>query len=186
MSLLTYLELIKLVENGSITGVEPEHINAASIDVIMGPTVMVESSGGSDFGKPVDLSCKKNIRLFELDLTPPNDALYLMPGQFALLHTSNKFYLPNDVAAQFVLKSSLARNGLDHLLAGWCDPGWHNSVLTLEVRNVTQFHTLVLRPGMKIGQMTFWRGREVPAAASYATRGQYNGDDKVSASKGVR
>ena len=81
---------------------------------------------------------------------------------------------PNNVAIEF--KPSLARCGLGHLLAGWRDPGWNNSVLTLEIVNHLRHHYLKLRPGQPIGKIIFWHGRGVPAHASYATRCQYNHD----------
>ena len=67
-----------------------------------------------------------------------------------------------------------------------CDPGWHGSVLTLELMNASRHHYLHLEAGMKIGQMIFYRVNPVPTEASYATRGQYNGDKTATASKGLR
>jgi len=84
------------------------------------------------------------------------------------------------------LKSSLARSGLQHLMAGWCDPGWNNSKLTLELTNVTQHHTLLIKPGMKIGQMVFWSCTPVPLDKSYSVTGQYNNQETVTGNKGVR
>ena len=40
--------------------------------------------------------------------------------------------------------------------------------------------------GEQNGQIVFWRGRAVPAQASYATRGQYNHDRTATPSKGLR
>ena len=59
-------------------------------------------------------------------------------------------------------------------------------MLTLELHNVLSYHTLRLRPGMKIGQMVFFKGSAVPEYASYAVRGAYNGDKIATPSKGVR
>jgi deoxycytidine triphosphate deaminase len=39
---------------------------------------------------------------------------------------------------------------------------------------------------MKIGQMVFFRCAPVPDHASYAAKGQYNGDTGAVGSKGVR
>lgn len=103
-----------------------------------------------------------------------------------LAETVEVFNIPNYLAAEFRLKSSLARSGLDQSLAVWCDPGWHGSVLTLELKNVSQYHTLAFVAGMKIGQMVFFKGEPVPSDASYAVRGQYNNDKEVTQSKGVK
>lgn len=66
-----------------------------------------------------------------------------------------------------------------------CDPGWFGSVLTLELSNSLRYHSLRLRPGMKIGQMIFLRGAPVPDFASYAVRGKYNRDSQAQQSKGL-
>lgn len=114
------------------------------------------------------------------------ERLYLQPGEFILAQTVEEFYLPNNIAAEFRLKSSVARAGLDQALAVWCDPGWNGSVLTVELRNNTRYHVLVLEAGMKIGQVVFFKGEPVPDEASYAVRGQYNNDKSVTANKGVK
>jgi dCTP deaminase len=82
-----------------------------------------------------------------------------------------------------VLKSSRAREGLQHLFAGWCDPGWNGSRLTLELKNVRQLHWIGIYPGLKIGQMKFMKMDSTPLA-SYAETGRYNGDQTVKGSRG--
>jgi dCTP deaminase len=82
-----------------------------------------------------------------------------------------------------VLKSSRAREGLEHLLAGYCDPGWHGSRLTLELHNSRRFHNIPLWPGMKIGQMVFHVIAGTPER-TYRETGRYNGDTQVTASRG--
>jgi dCTP deaminase len=100
-----------------------------------------------------------------------------------LASTVETFALPDFVAARFVLKSSRAREGLQHLLAGWCDPGWHGSRLTLELKNVRQLQPIRLWPGMKIGQMVFHQMAAAPDR-SYAVTGRYNGHTGVHGSLG--
>jgi dCTP deaminase len=68
------------------------------------------------------------------------------------------------------------------MLAGWIDPGWHGSKLTLELQNARKMHSLPLYPGLKIGQIIFFEMSEKPLK-SYAEVGHYNNDTKVSASK---
>lgn len=181
MSLLTYNQLCNLIVDCRITAVL-ENVNAASIDVTLGDTILVENT--TMYPSPVDLAAKETPEM-DTHLIPAS-GFSLAPGEFALVNTVEKFYLPNNLAAEYKLKSSLARAGLDHALAGWCDPGWNGSVLTLEIRNTLQNHTLILKPGMKIGQVVFWEGEEVPEHASYAVKGQYNGDETVRESKGLR
>ena len=182
MSLLTHDELIVLVEEGVIQNCDPSQVNAASIDITLGNVVW--SEGRSRFNDLIDLAKKETPLMLSWDIS--DSSFDLSPGEFILASSREVFNLPNNIAAEYKLKSSLARAGLDHLNAGWADPGWHGSVLTLELKNVLQRHTLRIRPGMKIGQMVFFRGESVPDHASYAVRGSYNGDKTATPSKGVR
>ena len=59
------------------------------------------------------------------------------------------------------------------MLAGWIDPGFHGSRLTLELKNETKYTDLPLYPGLKIGQIVFHKMNNVPQA-SYAVTGNYN------------
>ena len=178
--LLTYSQLCKLVDNGVIVSVPHEHINGASIDVTLGNRIWTESQNGST----VDLASKQSPRLEAIDLSE-GDYL-LRPGEFILAQTQEVFNLPNDIAFEFKLKSSVARSGLNHLLAGYADPGWHGSVLTLELHNTLQYHQLRITAGLKIGQIVFYRGLPVPHDRSYAVRGQYNNSQAAQPSKGIR
>lgn len=184
MSLVTYNELCGIVDAGYIRGVHQAHINGASIDVTLGSRLWLEDKPMGQ-NTVVDLMAKQSPALLPVDLL--DHGYYdLEPGRFCLAATCETFHLPNDLSAEYRLKSSLARAGLDAALAMWCDPGWHGSVLTLELTNTLRHHSLRLRPGMAIGQMIFHRGYPVPPAASYATRGQYNGDLAAQPSKGLR
>lgn len=140
---------------------DPELVNPASLDVLLGDYLMCESPTHKE--------------LFRVDITKAtkDDPYWLSPGSFCLAETREQFNLPNDISAQFVLKSSRAREGLNHLLAGWCDPGWHGSKLTLELKNERRYHDLPLYPGLKIGQMVFHVMNSVPVR-SYAVTGNYN------------
>lgn len=184
MSLVTYSELRNLVDLGVVTGVPSGNINGASIDVTLNDLFFVEQSL-VESGYMVHLAHKQTPNMIPMR-PEPGSGLILMPGQFCLAATREIFNLPNYIALEFKLKSSVARAGLNHLMAGWGDPTWHGSALTLELKNELAHHALVLEPGMKIGQVVFWKGEEVPTHATYAVRGQYNGNDKATPSKGVR
>lgn len=179
MSLLTYNELKALVDIGAIENVPPENINAASIDLNLAEGYLLEAYPGDD--APIILGEKETPRMRKA-----SGWLNLAPGEFALAATQQIFHLPNDIAAIYVLKSSMARAGLNHLNAGYCDPGWNGSALTMEFHNTLKYHSLVLRPGDRCGQVVLFRGEVVPDLQSYAVRGQYCGDRGVQASKGVR
>ena len=92
-------------------------------------------------------------RLVEVDGEEP---FVLHPGEFVLGSTYEAVTLPDDVAARLEGKSSLGRLGLlTHSTAGFIDPGFTGHV-TLELSNVATL-PILLWPGMKIGQMCFFR-----------------------------
>lgn len=178
MSILSYNELCELVEQGVIGPVDPKAINAASIDVRLGPEIVCEHFKVAP--PSVDIHKREVFDSYKINIEGGYD---LKPGEFILAQTMETFNLPNDICAAFKLKSSGARTGLDNALATWCDAGWNGSVLTLELKNLLRFNSLRLTPGMYIGQMLFYRVKEVPTERSYATIGRYNNDKSVQTSK---
>ena len=94
--------------------------------------------------------------LTELIETKPDEPFILHPGEFVLGSTLERVALPNDLVARLEGKSSLGRLGLlIHSTAGYVDPGW-DGYLTLELSNVANL-PITLYPGMKIGQISFFR-----------------------------
>lgn len=82
--------------------------------------------------------------------------LVLHPGEFVLGSTYECVTLGDDIAARLEGKSSLGRLGLlTHSTAGFIDPGFQGHV-TLELSNTATL-PICLYPGMKIGQMCFFR-----------------------------
>ena len=182
--LLTYEDIMDLLDQGVVDFSDPDHItkhtNGASLDITLGRYVLYEDPRGG----VIDLAHGGTLNVLQHDLL--ESPFELHPGGFVLAQSQEVFNLPSDIAFELKLKSSQARNALGHLLAGWADPWWHDSVLTLEYKNESEYHTHILRYGMKAGQMVFWRGKPVPKEFGYATKGRYNGDRTVQASKGVQ
>lgn len=173
----SYLELVELVHNKVITGVKPERINAASIDVTLGPVIYVERPQAKS--GVVDLAATPRQYPEFDEITMGDDGFVLHPGCFLLASTVEVFNLPNYIETNYYLNSSLARAGLNHALAGLGDPGWHGSNLTLELKNWTEWTWLRIRPGMKIGQVVFNRVTPVPEHRSYGAVGSYNNSQGV-------
>lgn len=175
--LLSYNELCNLVDAGVISGVKHEAINAASIDVHLGSDLYIERYNDHRL-QVVDIAKRTNFSAQKLSIE--GHYYDMAPEEFILASTAEKFYLPDDIVAEFRLKSSGARSGLENSFACYCDPGWNGSVLTLELKNQLRFHSLRLTDGMPIGQMIFYRVSPVPKDRSYAARGRYNNDTSVS------
>ena len=94
----------------------------------------------------------------------PDEPFVLHPGEFVLGSTYEQVTLPGDVAARLEGKSSLGRLGLlTHSTAGFVDPGFSGHV-TLELSNVATL-PILLWPGMKVGQLCFFR---LESAAEHA------------------
>jgi dCTP deaminase len=123
-------------------------------------------------------------RLVEVD---GDDAFVLHPGEFVLGSTFETVTLPDDVAARLEGKSSLGRLGLlTHSTAGFIDPGFSGHV-TLELSNVATL-PIKLWPGMKIGQLCFFR-LSSPAEHPYGSDrygSRYQGQRGPTASRSAR
>lgn len=115
-------EIHDLIEQGMVQHHQPELINPASLDLRLGDLIMLESVESHQM---IPLSIK------DYTLDHPYE---LVPGQFILAQTIETFSMPEDIAGLFFLKSSRAREGYENLHAGYADPGWHGSALTLELK----------------------------------------------------
>ena len=152
---------------GLVEPFNPNLINPASYDVTLGATLLREGGAGED-------------RWVECDIE--NGIYSLAPGEFVLAHTQELIRVPNDLECVFNLKSSRGREGYEHLMAGYIDPGFTGRV-TLELVNVNRYHRLPLEHGMRIGQLRFSRLDATPMR-SYAVTGRYHGDESVQESRG--
>ena len=120
MSLLSYNELVDVVDCGFITNVKLEQINAASIDITVGNVFFVEefAGGAAKIGDRPEDRVPLNMRRVELE---PGQSLILHPGEVALAQSEQVFHLPNWLSAEYKEKSSMGRTFLNHMMAGWCD-----------------------------------------------------------------
>jgi len=186
-------EIKQLCNDGMVIPFNPELINPCSLDIRIGYSMKIMRT------KPL----YKIINLFK-DLLPEetsvkllqkqvfwenidlryynqNNPFWLYHGDKILVASMETFFFPDNICAQFRLKSSRGREFYEHLEAGFCDSGWSGSKLTMEIecRNLSP---LPIYPELKIGQLIFER-TEKPLK-SYKITGRYNGDNKVQESKG--
>ena len=187
MSLLSYNKLRELIENKVLEGSSYDNINAASIDLVLGNTFWVEKKERLiDGAFPIIDMLDKNANHLEKIEATSDHGVIVPPGGVLLASTTEIFNLPDWLSGEYKLKSTMARNFFNHLNAGWADAGWNGSVLTLEFVNHNQYHSVRVRPGQKCGQMIFFEHEQVPKHASYATKGQYNGDKEATPGKGLK
>ena len=125
---------------------------------------------------------KEQPDLTELVEVKGGEPFILHPGEFVLGSTLERVALPDDLVARLEGKSSLGRLGLlIHSTAGYVDPGW-DGYLTLELSNVANL-PITIYPGMKIGQISFFR-LTTPADTPYGSAGsKYQGQDEPTASR---
>ncbi len=133
---------------------------------------------------PVIDPAKDQPDLTHLVAVDGDEPFVLHPGEFVLGSTFEQVTLPDDIAARLEGKSSLGRLGLlTHSTAGFVDPGFSGHV-TLELSNVATL-PILLWPGMKIGQMCFFRlsspAEQPYGSAAYGSR--YQGQRGPTASR---
>lgn len=108
----------------------------------------------------------------------------LGPNEFVIACLLEDITLPKNISAKLMGKSSLGRLGIENSsCAGWVDPGF-SGVLTIELYNYSKNH-IVLTPGMKIGQLTFFKHN--PCLVSYGEKesSKYQNQTPGQGSKGV-
>ena len=139
----------------------PYKVGAASADVRVGNNLILESGQSL-----ITFSCANAMNPY-----------LLQPGQYVLVDMLEEVTLPNDLSAMFTLKSTRAREGYQHAVAGWVDPGWKGT-LTMEIKNNTQNTPLPLYPGLPMGQLIFMQTID---GGQY--EGRYQGSTEVSGAR---
>lgn len=165
---LVDFQIDSLCKDGMVVPYNPELLNPASLDVTLGNLILRESH--------IDGWEQYSIADYSEELP-----YWLYPKDFVLLELAETLNLPSNICAQFFLKSSRARSGYNHSLAGWINNS-HSGVLTLEIENLRNNARLPLYPGLRIGQIVFSR-TEMPIKL-YSVTGHYFGDTQVQPSKG--
>lgn len=129
-----------------VTPYDPAHINPGSIDLRI----------GNEF---INLATMRRFT---------DTVITINPGDAILATTVERVWLPHDACAAIYLKSSMARLGLDHALAGWIDANFQGE-LTLE------FHAhrpVTLKAGQRVVQMVVM---QMTGAAQNPYNGRYQG-----------
>lgn len=168
---------IRALPSETIVPFSESQVQPASYDVQLAGTFRVFDT--VQFGEIDPLADDDYTRLFSTE-----EAIRLHPGQFVLGRTLEYFKIPVDIAARLEGKSSLGRLGLViHSTAGWFDPGFEGTG-TLELTNIANL-PIVLRPGMLIGQMAFFK-MDHPSMFPYGSpelNSQYQGQTDPEASR---
>jgi dCTP deaminase len=166
--LLSDRDIRKEIDNGRIAlePYDPEMVQPSSVDVRIDRYFRVFENHRYPHIDPAE----EQPELTRLVEPARQEPFILHPGEFVLGSTYEVVTLPDDVSARLEGKSSLGRLGLlTHSTAGFIDAGFSGHV-TLELSNVATL-PIKLWPGMKIGQLCFFR-LSSPADAPYGSGAQ--------------
>lgn len=155
------------VNQKMITPFNESQLNGASYDVAVGDSAKVLTQKGF-----VDL---------DFSNTTKENPYKMKPNERLLVATLEKFIIPGELRASFALRSSPSREFLQHMFAGFIDPGYYNSVMTLELINWHPFNDMLLYRGLLIGQVEFAQLTK-KATISYRDKGTYNNASRVESS----
>lgn len=150
---------------------DESRVNPASIDLCWSGRYKTATGW---YGDENIVTWEKNDKLWSKVFE--QDILTLCPNELYLLDTLETVQIPPDVCGILMLKSSMGRFGLEHLHAGFFDPGFgyeNPSTGTLEIYNASP-RCISIRRGQPIVQMVFMRMADVPER-DYRTTGRYNG-----------
>jgi deoxycytidine triphosphate deaminase len=107
-------------------------------------------------------------------------AAWILPGELVLVDTLERVHIPEDAGATLMLKSSMGRVGLEHLHAGWFDPGFRGTA-TLELKNLAPWPVALVQY-MPLVQLVLQQMMQ-PPQVSYADVGRYQNQSGPTAAR---
>ncbi|NPA76852.1 MAG: dCTP deaminase [Candidatus Diapherotrites archaeon] len=130
------------------------HVGTSSIDVRLGNKFYIGDSQSSEIIIAEDGVVE--YRGFEYVEKEHGEVFTFEPGKLYIAESKEYIRIPGNMGAFLALRSSAGRRGLDHLHAGWLEPGWEGYI-TFELNAIvrTQF-----RIGERIAQLVFIRADE--------------------------
>lgn len=177
--ILNDLSIKRWAANGGVTPYDESLVNPASLDLRLGNTIREPHKTWSCIST-IDMLAKIADGTIH-DIPLWGDAFefeeyWLMPKghgpNFILCHSLEFVNIPDDMAAVLYSKSSTGRRGVEHLHAGYGDPGWHDAQWTWEIHNVSPW-PIQLIAGKPLMQMVMVRMTDKPLR-NYAETGRYN------------
>jgi dCTP deaminase len=133
-------EIDDLISKGIILGAEKENIQPSSLDIRLGQYILLDDVEG--------------FKEYDLLNYNKNKPFIIKPNGFLLGCTIEHLVLPENISCELKLKSSRAREGLSHSLAGHIECGFAGSI-TLELKNYSNFNFVKIWYGLRIGQLIF-------------------------------
>lgn len=133
-----------------------KHVNPNSVDLELGPVCKIATWVQDGDWEMTDADAPMGgldpiIQWKEYDLR--DGVVWLNPGHYALVHSVETIEVPAGVAGMVLLKSSRAREGWDHLHAGWYDSGFKGQG-TMQI--VAPAVPIKLTHGLRFAQIVFF------------------------------
>ena len=169
---LSDTDILKEVKSGRLTlkPFDKKRLQPASYDILLGNTFLLNDEYTAAIIDPVKKIYAKTREIKLKD----GEEFILRPG-ISVLGSSKDYFGSDHFLIQLSGKSSLARVGLMiHNTAGIVNPG-HFLHITLEITNQNNI-PIVLRPGMKIAQLTF-STLSSPTQQNYRKTGRFAKDN---------
>lgn len=171
--ILSHQQIKMWAESGGVSPFSSEYVNPASIDLCLGDKIRTPNW----YWRPLlwRLAHKRNLPHWTETRT--FDSYLLKPGEFVLCSSLETTRIPDDMIAVLFSKSSTGRRGIEHLHAGYGDPGFGDNAQggadwTWELLNVAPWPNL-LEAGNPLMQLVLARLVSVPDVL-YKDVGRYN------------
>lgn len=164
--------------NGGVTPFDESLVNGASIDLRLSDMVCFPQE---NYGSPIFRYGDKEDMLRLWKPAGKYESLLLNPGDKVLLSTLEVTRIPNNACAQILSKSTAGRCLIEHLHAGWGDPGFEGT-WTLEIVNFSNVIWEIL-PGDRIVQLILLDLNE-KASLQYGDFGRYQNQIEPTAPRG--
>ena len=166
-------KLHELCHAGLVSPYTPEHINPASVDLRLGNTIRTPRW----YWKPILWRLAYKLNLSQWTEPREFDNYLLKPGEFVLCSSMEITRIPDNMIAVLFSKSSTGRRGIEHLHAGYGDPGFGDNERggadwTWELINVAPWPNL-LEAGKPLMQLVLARLVDCPRK-TYKHAGRYN------------
>ena len=154
---------------GGVTPFAGDCVNPASLDLRLGNTLRTHRDPWTFVRMTIDKSTPADV-LWD---SPQEFSEYILyPGQLVLCHSLEYTKIPSTACAMLLSKSSTGRLGLEHLHAGWGDPGFSGQWV-FELKNLAPW-PISLVAGEKYMQLVFMDMAETPMR-DYSQTGRYQG-----------
>lgn len=172
-------EIEEFIEAGFLENINIKDVNATSIDL----NINDDDLWKFETPQLVDLTMKETPSLVKMKKSDEGK-YYIFPNMFFLASTQGVCNFPNWLSAIVELRSSTGRIAINHMKAGWIDPGFSSANITLEFKNESP-HTYLISSNCCFIQLCFHKSYPVSKKYDYRTKGSYNGVYGTVASKGV-